>query len=73
MKAALPKACGAGTVTTLAAPGQADAVRQMAAGLGLELAELPEPRAPDLAPGDGGAPADVEAAKRGLEDLFNLY
>ena len=64
---------GAGTVTTLAAPGQAEAVRQMAAGLGLELVELPEPCAPDLAPGEGGEPADVEAAKRGLDDLFNLY
>ncbi|KAK9828026.1 hypothetical protein WJX81_001394 [Elliptochloris bilobata] len=62
-----------GTVTTLAAPDQADAVRQMAAGLGLQLAELAEPRAPDLAQGDGGEPADVDAAKRGLEDLFNLF
>jgi hypothetical protein len=66
----------AGTVTTLAAPDQAAAVREAATELGLELGDLPEPGAPALAPGAAGgdgAPADVDAAKRGLEDIFHLF
>ena len=64
-------------MTTLVAPDQAPAARELAAGLGLQLLELPEPRAPDLAralqPGSEPTPADVDAAKRGLDDLFNLF
>ncbi len=66
----------AGTVTPLAAPDQAAAVREAAAELGLELGDLPEPAALALAPGAAGgdsAPADVDAAKRGLEDIFHLF
>jgi len=51
-------------------------VREAAAELGLELGDLPEPAALALAPGAAGgdsAPADVDAAKRGLEDIFHLF
>lgn len=59
----------AGVVTTLVTPEQLPALQSMAAELGITITELPPP--PPELPSE--ADADVEAARRGLEDLFNLY
>lgn len=59
----------AGVVTTLVTPDQLPALQSMAAELGISIAELPPP--PPELPAE--AATDVEAARRGLEDLFNLY
>ena len=56
-------------VTTLVTPDQLPALQSMAAELGISIAELPPP--PPELPAE--AATDVEAARRGLEDLFNLY
>ena len=53
-------------MTTLVSRGQLESLRAMAAQLGLELLQEQEPL-----PGPAG-PADLEAAKKGLEDVFNL-
>lgn len=60
-----PTGCS-GVVTTLVTPEQLPALQAMAEALDLALQEAPEP-APE--PVDAG---DLEAAKQGLEDLFNL-
>lgn len=59
-----------GVVTTLVTPEQLPALRSMAAELGISFAEL-APLPPEL-PAEADA-EEVEAARRGLEDLFNLY
>jgi hypothetical protein len=44
----------------------------MAEELGIELAQVAAP-APELPGQVEGAAVDVDAARRGLEDLFNLF
>ena len=52
-------------VTTLVTPPQRDAFLALAASLGISVSELPVPEPPQL--------NDEEAARRGFEDLYNLY
>lgn len=59
----------AGVVTTLVTEAELPRLQAMAAELGVALSLLP-PLPPEL-PAD--PEADVEAARRGLEDLFNFY
>lgn len=60
-------------MTTLVTPEELPALQSMAAELGITIAqEAPLP--PELpASVDEESPVDVEAARRGLEDLFRLY
>lgn len=67
-----PPVCSAGVVTTLVTPGQLPALQSMAAELGITIAELPPPP-PELLSEGSGAESDLDTARRGLEDLFNLY
>lgn len=62
-------ACPAGVITTLVTPDQLPALQSMAAELGISIVEVPP--LPAELPAE--ADTDVEAARRGLEDLFNLY
>lgn len=66
-----------GVVTTIVTPGQLASLQEMAAELGVELTEAEDAAAPPAeTPGadgtEGGSVADVEKARKGLEDLFNL-
>jgi hypothetical protein len=68
------------TVTTLCMPDQVPAMRALAAELGIELEEVPEPPPVVGAPGEGGADGDgadaagaQAATVQSLEDLFNLF
>jgi hypothetical protein len=56
-------------VTTLVTEAELPQLQAMAAELGVVLSLLPPP--PPELPAD--SETDVEAARRGLEDLFNLY
>ena len=63
----------AGVVTTLVTADELPALQSMAAELGIQISQLPAP-APELpTAGEEGEVADVEAARQGLEDLFNLF
>ena len=64
-------ACLAATVTTLVTPEEAQRLQAMAADLGIQLQEIAEPPPPVLS-ADSDA-VDVDSARRGLDDLFNLY
>lgn len=76
--ARLPTVLKAGVVTTLVTEEELPALLTMAAELGVAV-EQQAPLPPELpavgeAAEPGAEPAvDVEAARRGLEDLFNLY
>ena len=72
LSACTPPVCSAGVVTTLVTPGQLPALQSMAAELGITIAELPPPP-PELLSEGSGAESDLDTARRGLEDLFNLY
>lgn len=66
----------AGVVTTLVTDEQLPALQSMAAELGINIA-MQTPLPPEL-PAAAAAEQealgmDVETARRGLEDLFNLY
>lgn len=65
------RVCPAGVVTTLVTPEQLPALQSMAAELGITIAELPPP--PPELPSEAEAESDLERARQGLEDLFNLY
>ena len=58
----------AGTVTTLVAPEQLEQLLGIAAELGLDLREEPEPAAELALDADG----NVDKTKKALDDLFNL-
>jgi hypothetical protein len=60
-------------VTTLVTAEQLPQLQAMAEELGIKVAQVAAP-APEL-PGavEEGAEVDVDAARRGLEDLFNLF
>ncbi|KAL4447639.1 hypothetical protein ABPG75_004858 [Micractinium tetrahymenae] len=66
-----------GVVTTLVTEDQLPALQSMAAELGIGVsleAPLPPELPPAAAEEEGeGLGVDVETARRGLEDLFNLY
>lgn len=64
---------GAGVVTTLVTAEQLPQLQAMAEELGIEVTQVAAP-APEL-PGAvvEGEELNVDAAKRGLEDLFNLF
>ena len=59
-------------MTTLVTPEELTALQTMAAELGITVADTPPPP-PELPADAEAAGADVEAARRGLEDLFNLF
>lgn len=58
----------AGTVTTLVAPEQREQLLAIAAELGLDMREEPEPAAELALDAEG----NVDDTKRALDDLFNL-
>ena len=64
-----------GVVTTLVTEAQLPALQAMAAELGIDVtpAPPPPPELPLGAEGEGEGSVDVETARQGLEDLFNLY
>ena len=62
----------AGVVTTLVTEHELPQLEAMASELGIRLGRIVPPP-PELLPDAEGAEADLEAARRGLEDLFNLY
>lgn len=66
-----PHPSPAGVVTTLVTPQELPALQSMAAELGIAIVEEPA-LPPELPQQPEAADADVEAARRGLEDLFNL-
>ena len=55
-------------MTTLVSPDQLEHLQRIAAQLGLDLQLQEEAAGPPL----GDPEEDLEAAKKGLEDLFNL-
>lgn len=59
---------GAGTVTTLITKDQLQELEGIAKELDIVLEFLPEPTVTG-----GTLEEDIEAAKKGLEDLFNLF
>jgi hypothetical protein len=65
------------TVTTLCMPDQVPAMRALAAELGVELEEVPEPPPAVGAPREDGSDGDAAGAQaatvQSLEDLFNLF
>lgn len=70
----------AGVVTTLVTEEELPALLTMAAELGVNMAQqaplpsdLPVLNAAEGGEQGGDAAANVDAARQGLEDLFNLY
>ena len=59
-------------MTTLVTAEQLPQLQAMAEELGIEVSQVAAP-APELPGAVEGAEVDVDAARRGLEDLFNLF
>ena len=62
----------AGVVTTVVTREELPRLQAMASELGVAVSEQ-APLPPELPAEVEGGEADVDAARRGLEDLFNLY
>lgn len=62
----------AGVVTTVVTREELPRLQAMASELGVAVSEQ-APLLPELPAEVEGGEADVDAARRGLEDLFNLY
>lgn len=66
----------AGVITTLVTEQHVPELLQLAQELKVHMTETPEPPTEPLQmPDNGEAPSapDVDKAKQGLEDIFNLY
>ena len=68
--------CNAGVITTLVTREHVPDLQDLAQELKLELVKVTEPVVEPLQSPEGdshNAAADVDKAKQGLEDIFNLY
>ena len=65
-----PTCPAVGTVTTLVSSEERPKLKAMASELGIELIEV---EAPAIQPPAADSLADMDGAKKALEDVYNLY